>query len=99
MSNLDTVKAYERKFMQVLNDPECETSCTSPEPVSDTALRFNFSYNDVDGALKNFKDSHGWDGLYTNHLKYLGLVLLNFFLVNYLKNDIGLVRTVCNTEW
>ena len=75
----DAVKVFETKFMQVLNDTECQTSCASPEPVSDTSLRFNFSNNGVDVALHNLKDSHGWDEFYTNPLNYFGLVLLNFF--------------------
>ena len=48
-----------RKFIQVLNDPECQTSCTSPESVNDRYLPINFSYNDVDVALQKLKDSHG----------------------------------------
>ena len=80
MSNPDdAVKVFEKKFMQVLNYPEYQASCTSPEPVDDTSLRFNFSYNYVDVVVQNLKDGHGWDGFYTNHLKYFGPVLLNFF--------------------
>ena len=64
MSNTDdAVKFFERKFIQVLNDPECQTSCTSLESVNDVSLRFHFS---VDVPLQNFKDSHGWDEIYTN---------------------------------
>ena len=60
MSNTDdAVKFFERKFIQVLNDPECQTSCTSPESVNDRYLPIHFSYNDVDVALQKLKDSHG----------------------------------------
>ena len=59
------VKVFGRKFMQVLNDPECQTSSTNAEPALDRALTFNFCCNDVDVALQDFKDGHGWDGFYT----------------------------------
>ena len=60
MSNLDAVlKVFEGKFMQVLNDPECQTSCTIEEPVLDRALHFNFCCNDVDVALQNLKHGLG----------------------------------------
>ena len=86
MSNPDAaVKVFERKFMQVLNDPECQMSYTSAVPVLDRALKFNFCCNDVDAALQNLKDGLGWDGIYTNHLKYSGPVFLNFLTKLYNK--------------
>ena len=53
--------------------------------VLDRALKFNFSWKDLDAALQNLKDGLGWDGIYTNLLKYSGPVFLSFLTKLYNK--------------
>ena len=72
------VKFFEKKITHVLNNPECQTSCTSAEPVIDRSLRIKFSLSEVDVNLQSLKDSPGWDGIHTNHLKYSEQVFLSF---------------------
>ena len=84
MTNFDAVvKIFERKCIQVLNYPECQTSCTSAESVIDISLRFNFSYSDADAALQNLKEGLCWDGIHTNHLNYFRHMNLNFLSEPY----------------
>ena len=64
----DTVKNFDRKYKEVLDNYECQAHFAVTDPML-RGTNFSFSPKDLDVAVDRFNPGTGFDGVHTYHIK------------------------------